>query len=337
MFVRNIWYPIFWSENIVAGQLIPRRVLDEPLIFFRSAQGRVAALADVCPHRQAPLRLGRLVGQGHVQCGYHGLEFDADGRCVINPHGPIPPKMRARAYPVTEKDSIVWVWMGDREADPSSIPDFGLMGGADDGLARGRSYLTMNANYLLLADNLLDLSHANYLHEGILGMPEHSSAKVSVEQEGDVVVCRRMMESVPVPRMHDLMFKQDGQPIDMWNEIRWAPPSCIKILHGYSRPGGEDACEFTAVHLLAPETETSSHYLNGIVRIPTKDDEEIGRQIAEMREFAFAEQDRVMLEAQQSNHSAMPEAVADGALLSIDAAAVRMRRIVQRLAAAEAV
>lgn len=337
MFVRNIWYPVFWGEEIAPGQLVSRRILNEPLVFFRSREGRVAALADVCPHRQAPLRLGHIVGEGHVQCGYHGLEFDADGRCVLNPHGQIPAKMRVSTYPVAERHSVVWVWMGDAEPDLSAIPDFGFMGNADDGLARGRSYLTMRANYLLLADNLLDLSHANYLHDGILGLPEHSNAKIIVEQEGDVVVCRRRMEDVPVPAMQDLMFKADGRPVDMWNEVRWHPPSCLSIVHGFSRPGGEDAFEFTAVHLLAPETETSTHYLNGIVRTPAADDQRISQKIAEMREFAFAEQDRVMLEAQQANQSEMPQAVADGALLSIDAAAVRMRRIVQRLAAVETV
>ena len=39
--------------------------------------GRVVALEDRCPHRLLPLSKGKRVGDD-VQCGYHGMTFDAD-------------------------------------------------------------------------------------------------------------------------------------------------------------------------------------------------------------------------------------------------------------------
>ena len=40
----------------------------------------------------------------------------------------IPPKARVRVYPVHEKHTFVWIWMGDPgRADPALIPDFHWM------------------------------------------------------------------------------------------------------------------------------------------------------------------------------------------------------------------
>ena len=51
-----------------------------PLVLFRGAEGKPAALLDRCPHRNAPLSLGKVVN-GELQCGYHGWRFDGAGFC----------------------------------------------------------------------------------------------------------------------------------------------------------------------------------------------------------------------------------------------------------------
>ncbi|MGN5478147.1 Rieske 2Fe-2S domain-containing protein [Cupriavidus basilensis] len=56
-------------------ELLARRLLDEPIVFFRKSNGEVGALADRCPHRFVPLHLGR-GDRRYDQCGYHGLQFD---------------------------------------------------------------------------------------------------------------------------------------------------------------------------------------------------------------------------------------------------------------------
>ena len=85
-FLRNAWYVAMWSQDLV-DQPKPQRFLDEPLVFFRSSQGDIHALADACPHRYAPLHLGKILGD-RLRCQYHGLEFDGAGVCVRNPHLP---------------------------------------------------------------------------------------------------------------------------------------------------------------------------------------------------------------------------------------------------------
>ncbi len=84
MFIRNCWYVIAWEHEIGTDALFSRRVLDEPILVYRTSNGALAALEDRCCHRLAPLSLGRKEGDC-VRCGYHGLKFDASGRCIDVP------------------------------------------------------------------------------------------------------------------------------------------------------------------------------------------------------------------------------------------------------------
>src|SRR4030088_1197768 len=86
MFLRNVWYVAAWANELEMGKLFARTILSDPVLLFRTADGTPAALADRCPHRFAPLHLGKLHGNV-VECAYHGLRFDCSGVCVKNPHG----------------------------------------------------------------------------------------------------------------------------------------------------------------------------------------------------------------------------------------------------------
>src|SRR6185503_3040995 len=134
-------YPALWSQDLDAGKLVARKILGEPVVFFR-AEGAPAALEDMCPHRFAPLHQGELIPGGGVRCMYHGLEFASDGRCTRNPHGDgaLPRNASVRSYPVQEKHTAIWIWMGERKPD-LPIPDFSVL---DNGaLATHRDSLVM--------------------------------------------------------------------------------------------------------------------------------------------------------------------------------------------------
>jgi phenylpropionate dioxygenase-like ring-hydroxylating dioxygenase large terminal subunit len=122
-FLRNAWYVAAWSSEIESDKLLARRFLNEPVILFREANGAYRALADRCPHRQAPLHMGRFDGTT-IQCGYHGLGFDGTGQCVHNPQGAIPRAARVPSYPLVEHHSMLWIWMGEEElAQTTLLPD----------------------------------------------------------------------------------------------------------------------------------------------------------------------------------------------------------------------
>jgi phenylpropionate dioxygenase-like ring-hydroxylating dioxygenase large terminal subunit len=122
--VRNVWYMGAWSHE-AADQPLARRILGNPVVFFRGADGLVGALEDRCCHRAAPLSLGRVEGN-MLRCGYHGLCFNTQGACVRVPgQETVPPAARVPSFQVVEQDAVVWVWMGDADkADRSTIPRF---------------------------------------------------------------------------------------------------------------------------------------------------------------------------------------------------------------------
>src|SRR5437868_1009177 len=100
-YLRNAWYAAAWEHELPSDKLLARRILNEPIVLYRTSDGGIAALADRCPHRFAPLHAGKIVDGDRVQCGYHGLEFDKSGACSRNPHGTgnIPARARVKSYP----------------------------------------------------------------------------------------------------------------------------------------------------------------------------------------------------------------------------------------------
>src|SRR3712207_4642499 len=89
-YVRNAWYVAAWDHE-VTREMRRRILLDEPVLLFRTTEGVPVALEDRCCHRQAPLSMGRLVGDV-VHCPYHGLQFDPRGQCVKVPSQDLVPR-----------------------------------------------------------------------------------------------------------------------------------------------------------------------------------------------------------------------------------------------------
>ena len=168
MWIRNAWYVAAWTHEIEPGRIHARTIIDQPLVMFRTATG-IVALEDRCPHRFAPLSLGRLEGDA-LRCMYHGLKFAPDGTCIEIPGQKlIPQSACVRRFPLHVMGSWVWVWMGDAAAaDVAKIPPTLALDDPAYRLMAGQ--LDYDAHYLLIDDNLLDLSHLSFAHEKTLGM-----------------------------------------------------------------------------------------------------------------------------------------------------------------------
>lgn len=338
-FITNAWYVACWAVQVKPGEMFHRTLLDQQVVFYRKQNGEAVALQDRCPHRFIPLHLGTLRGDA-IECGYHGLQFDCSGKCVKNPHGDgkIPAAAKVRSYPVHEKHGMLWIWMGEGAGDPAQIPDYSVLEPESGYRTSTGGYIHINANYELMAENLLDLSHITYLHDGLLGSPEQVGADQEVKEEGSHIICNRWMPNVSVPGIFDMLYKRDGRHVDMWTNMRWIPPSSFILDSGVHAPGGqrEDKGWYFGVHILTPETERTTHY-HFAAALPsgTVMTSEEAARYAELRRFAFEEQDKPMLDAQQA---ALGEANfwdMKPVLLSVDAGPVRMRRALERMLAAE--
>ena len=168
MFLRNCCYVAGWSHHIAADSLVSRTMLGEPIVLYRKADGGVVALEDRCCHRLAPLSRGRIEGDD-LRCMYHGLKFAPSGKCVEVPGQDFAPSSAVvRSYPVVERDCWVWLWMGEPTlADPALIP--AALGHDHPDWFMQTGQLAYEANYELINDNLLDLTHLSYVHEKTLG------------------------------------------------------------------------------------------------------------------------------------------------------------------------
>jgi vanillate monooxygenase len=265
MFLKNYWY-VAASDQEVKEKPLGRIILGEPIVFFRSQDGALAAFEDRCPHRRLPLSMGKMVGDA-LQCHYHGLRFDRGGKCVRVPgQDLIPQSARVRTYPVVERYRWIWIWMGDPAlADPDKITDFHWLDDPDWGAKA--SYLHVEANWQLVVDNLLDLTHLAFVHETTIGnmaLVEHAAVKVKRAQD-NVVVTRWIIDQPAPPTF----VKVGGftSNVDRWQIIDYTPPAFLRLDVG-ATPTGTGAPEGRRVNgismrnlnAITPETETTSHY-----------------------------------------------------------------------------
>ena len=328
-YVRDCWYAAAWSEDI-GRELFARTLLEEGVLFFRKEGGDVVAMRDRCPHRLVPLSMGRLVGDD-VECIYHGLKFDCSGRCIANPNGneAIPRAANVTAYIVAERFNIVWIWMGDpQRADPALIPQMPWL---DDQVKYAEIHGTtmLPANYLLVVDNLMDLRHVAFLHQG-LEPREHALIPVKDSEDTSSVWSKIFSPSSAPPPF--FARKMHG-PVDHWQEVVCYPPTSLVIFYGVTEVGAarSDGLETFNIQFVTPETSSTSHYLWASVRNFDLQDSNLTEGLREASSYAFANEDSPVLAAQQRAIGDRDLMECHPVLFSNDVAAVRVRRQIERL------
>jgi phenylpropionate dioxygenase-like ring-hydroxylating dioxygenase large terminal subunit len=342
-FVRNAWYVAAWGEEVKKGELLARTILGEPVVMFRRQDGSIAALEDRCPHRFAPLSMGHVLPGDRVQCPYHGLEFGTDGACVHNPHGThnIPSRARVASYTIVERHMAAWIWMGDKPADPARIPNFSVLDNVPELHVMPLDKISVKANYELVVDNLLDVSHTSYLHDGLLGNKETVESDTPVTVDGDDVIVDRYSPNATPPGMFAQFWPGHPSRIDKFSSTRWMAPCYLTLFTGICAPGApkESGTGYHGIHMLTPEEHDSTHYFFTAVRWNVMTDDETNRvlrdKVAKLRRFAFEEQDGPVIERQQIILNKASRRL-DPVILSVDVGPVRYKRVLERMLAAEA-
>ena len=191
-FPLNAWYAVAWDVE-VKKELLARTICNRPLVLYRRADGQAVALEDACWHRLLPLSKGWLDGD-EVVCGYHGLVYNADGRCIHRPsQETINPSACVRSYPLAERHRYVWVWMGD----PDKVPD--LHWNDDPAWAGDGKVIHVKSNYRLVVDNLMDLTYETFVHAGSIGNRAVAEAPFDVTYTEDTVTVTRWLDIDPPP------------------------------------------------------------------------------------------------------------------------------------------
>jgi phenylpropionate dioxygenase-like ring-hydroxylating dioxygenase large terminal subunit len=345
--VRDQWYIGAYAGELAGDVLLDRRIAGEPVVLYRAADGTATALANRCVHRRYPLSEGKLDERGNLVCGYHGFTYEPSGRCVAVPaQQRVPRTARVAAFPVRERDGLVWVWVGDpAAADEARIPSLPFLDSPDWSVVRGVRLI--KCRYDLLVDNLMDLSHETYLHSEWIGTPEVAETPTTTRTDEDANVVRvsRHMENVPCPPSYQPSMRAKGFDglIDRWQDIEYHAPGLYLLHTRIAPPGapvGPDGDDPQAAHRkivygITPASAGSTHDFWMVAR-----DHEVGDPAADERgtksQQAVLLQDAIALEVLEETLQTEPAGYQELSV-NIDTGALAARRMLARLASGGAV
>ncbi|MGW7066713.1 aromatic ring-hydroxylating dioxygenase subunit alpha [Streptomyces sp. NPDC054855] len=330
-FARDQWYVAAWSSE-VGRELLGRTVLGEPLALYRTQAGEPVVLADRCVHRRYPLSASGLDGD-RVVCGYHGFTYDTTGTCVYVPgQKRVPRTARVSSYPVAEVDGMVWVWIGDPElADADTIPRAPHL--AEDGWVTVQGMEPIDADYGLLVDNLMDLSHETYLHGGYIGTPEVAETPITteVDEAAGIVRVSRHMSDAECPPFYARSTGIEGR-IQRLQDIEYHAP-CLYLLHSRISPAGAHAPQFRTeiTYAITPSAPGKVYDFWAVSRDFAVDDREVTSFLRDFNHTVVM-QDVDALNLLQRSLNTEPAGYQELSI-NIDTGGLAARRILAKLAA----
>ncbi|MET0828276.1 MAG: aromatic ring-hydroxylating dioxygenase subunit alpha [Microbacterium sp.] len=339
---RNAWYVAAWDYEI-SRKPLARTIAGRSLAMYRTEDGRPVALADACWHRLAPLSMGKLVGNDEIQCPYHGIRYNSAGRCTSMPaQETINPSALVPSFPIVDRYRYVWVWIGDPAlADPETIPDMSQM--TDPAWTGDGELIYAPCNYQLVLDNLMDLTHEEFVHSSSIGQDELSESEfVTTHTDTTVTVERWMLDIEPPPfwlkNMRDKFPGFEGR-VDRWQIIHFEAPSTIRIDVGVAKAGTgapegdrSQGVNGFVMNTISPETDRTCHYFWSFQRNYRLDSQLITTQLRNGVHGVFGE-DEAMLTAQQAAIDANPDY--EFYSLNIDTGGMWVRRLIERRLIAE--
>lgn len=307
--IRNRWYAVCPSSFVGTDPIGLLRA-GERLVLWRAADGQVHALEDLCPHRGAPLSVGRPVAGG-LECRYHGVQVAPDGTVALVPGSPgcgLEGKCLVRAFPACEVAGAVFAWFGDeshREPAPF-VPPEELVAAE---YSRFLCYAEWEAPYLLSMENNVDPMHGAFLHRESHTM---SAGQVAAKFRIREVSTGFVFEKV---NQRDVNFDWaelvDGCAMYVRLEIPYPPTA---------GPGGN----FGIVHFATPITDQFFAAFWWRTRKVIGWERAVWRFLyanrIEERHYAVLEQDRAMLERMSCDSRSKEN------LYSHDLGVVRFRR-----------
>ncbi|WP_259117579.1 aromatic ring-hydroxylating dioxygenase subunit alpha [Rhodococcus erythropolis] len=285
-----MWWVVALKDE-VSRTFTTRWILDRPILLYRRSDGSPVAMDNRCVHRSFPLSESWLEGD-NVVCGYHGFTYEPGGRCIRVPSGETPPPdARVQSYPVVESGPFVWIWTGDPDAaDPALIPDTSTMTG--DGWSMISGYYEIDANYLDLHENLLDLTHFSYLHAGNLGTDAWASVPVRIELMDNMIQTQRLLENHEPPALYARTMGLTNHRVDR-HSIASVPTPAIHMALGrlvdLEPEGDRTDYNLYVIHAITPANEEQLHQFWVISRDYAVGDPTVGDELSKGTLQAFQE------------------------------------------------
>ncbi len=342
MYVRNCWYVAAWTHELKGDEFISRTVLNQAILLYRTANGELVGLEDRCCHRFAPLSKGRREGD-QVRCMYHGMRYDRSGVCNDIPGQKlIPPKARVRAFPVVERHSWIWVWMGEpARADEKLIPP--AVGLDDPRYTLRGGQMDYRAHYLLINDNLTDFSHLSYVHANSFKAGENWAREhSSTSRISRGIRVHRWIEADP---SQTSAVSAIDRGFDGWMTYDFLAPGILLMYNANFPPGSAKQANFGppppelrafadnfTSQAVTPINDRASRYFYSWGPNAGEGSDAVAEEMLRVANMAFAE-DREIIEAQQDVIDRNPPT--PQVLTSHGKGPSLMRRVLEDLAAAD--
>lgn len=333
---KNQWYIAAWSHEVTRDAM-ERWVLDEPIAFYRTESGQAVALQGRCPHRHFPLGKSRVVGDA-IECLYHGITFDQQGECVRIPsQDMIPKSCRVKAYPVVERWQWLWIWMGDPMlADESLIPDHHAIGLTDpDYQVDAGTYFEVPGRYMLMHDNLFDLTHLGFLHKTSIGAGDFGTVDEIRDNGSNWISSDRVFNGIECPALYADIFDYHDT-IDRRFGMKLYLP-CLHVGYDHffraddGRPDDERLLGKVGVyHAITPATKHTAHYFFVAGRTFHTSDTEFGKKMLDGLR-AVIDEDLIATREIETMLTRKDDELPAEVLLKADATCVRGRRLFEDL------
>jgi len=261
---RNCWWVAARSAEIV-DKPYGCTMLDTPVVIYRQpSDGTLVALHDRCAHRWAPLSAGWLDGDRLV-CGYHGFEYEASGKCVRIPtQASVPSKACVPSYPVVERYGMVWVWLGDPAKAEDIDPPAELAFMSDSNWTVVTGETPLEANYMMLKENVLDLTHFGFVHRNSIKVMDWDRPP-KVETDETTVTFVQEFPSSPLVFIYGFPTGIGMErPVYRSNWGKFLTPAvnigAVDIRDPNPPSGARSEFHFRVAHLTTPISPTKSRY-----------------------------------------------------------------------------
>jgi vanillate O-demethylase monooxygenase subunit len=329
----NCWYVAAASDE-VGQSLLGRRLLNVPVVLYRTGSGSVVAMEDRCVHRPYPLSAGHLEGD-RVVCAHDGWTYGPDGLCVdVRSQGKVPLGARVRTFPVIERGPLLWVWLGQPGVaalrTPPRTPWL-----TDDGWATVGEQLHVEANYLLLHEHYLDLTSVFAMHPE--NMPPGLDRLPSLDEVEVSEMAVRYSRALPPARLAGWEAEATGLPRgpEYHRTERGAFVSpALHVQHWVIEGEGVRPHEQVRIHGFTPETPTSTHVFLRVARNYAIDSTLVDTHFRTVFR-GMLDRDAALLAVVQQRLAEEGEPRRD-LNVKADRAAIRARRVVQSMVAEEA-
>ena len=315
--LRNRWWCIAPSRMVQTKPVALTRLGDR-MVAWRDQSGKVNVVEDRCPHRAAPLSMGRIF-DGRLTCRYHGVQVGGDGTVLAVPAFPecnLVGQRLVKAYPVVEHFQGIWVYIGDEahpEPCPLTLPPE-LMSDEWTGLIVSN---TWHCNYQYVLDNLCDIMHPPYLHGDTFNLAHgKKSDVVAVEDTDTGVIVRRKND--PTSNVNVQEYVDDTTcytRVNVFSPPGNGPGGFVRII-ATAVPIDENSCQFNTWRL-----RNVAGWQGAMFRF-------MFNMLYEKHLWEVIEQDREMLEA-------LPPWPPVENLYQHDVGVSRVRRVIRKQAEAQ--